>query len=157
MTSERKANRFELYFAYGSNLNRTQMTSRCPSAKPIRRAVLNGYAIAFGGYSYVWGGAVASLKPVLGGRVDGLLYRIASADIDRLDRYEGCPRSYVRLTKVVVDDEEKRRRAQVYLQNATSFGEQRLPSEKYFRQILAEYHRHGFSIGPLAAAVGVTL
>lgn len=149
----------KLYFAYGSNLNLRQMRSRCPSAVAVRRATLHGYALAFGGYSYVWRGAVASIKPVFGGRVEGLLYRLDPADFERLDRFEGCPTSYVRLRKRVLCDDDKRRSAHVYVQTARAFGDerQRLPSRAYFNQIVREYDRHGFDLNALAAAVGVTL
>jgi hypothetical protein len=50
-----------LYFAYGSNLDDEQMRSRCASAQPVARAVLPNYALAFGGFSHRWDGAVASV------------------------------------------------------------------------------------------------
>ena len=37
----------EPYFAYGSNLNLGQMAVRCPQAQLVRRAVLEGYELAF--------------------------------------------------------------------------------------------------------------
>ena len=37
------------YAAYGSNLNKQQMRSRCPMAKPVSKAVLNGWQLVFRG------------------------------------------------------------------------------------------------------------
>ena len=37
------------YLAYGSNLNRKQMQMRCPGAKPIGTALLEGYELLFKG------------------------------------------------------------------------------------------------------------
>jgi len=69
-----------LYFAYGSNLDDEQMRSRCASAQPVARAVLPNYALAFGGFSHRWDGAVASVVRARGARVEGLIYlRLSTA------------------------------------------------------------------------------
>lgn len=143
-----------LYFAYGSNLDGAQMRSRCPSARKAGSAVLPGFAIAFGGWSCRWNGPVASVKPVYGAHVEGLLYRIEASDLLKLDVFEGCPAAYCRSRKNVVDGTDKRRRAHVYMQTPEYFGDQALPSKRYFDVILREYRRNGFKIGALAAALG---
>ena len=76
-----------LYFAYGSNLDDEHMRSRCASAQPVARAVLPNYALAFGGFSHRWDGAVASVVRARGARVEGLLYRLDDADLRSLDRF----------------------------------------------------------------------
>jgi cation transport regulator ChaC len=143
-----------LVFAYGSNLDDNQMRSRCASAHIEARAVLPNHALAFGGFSHRWGGAVASVIPEHGARVEGLLYRITAPDLRALDRHEGHPFAYERLMKVVKDERGRPRRAQVYLQPAESF-ERWLPQLGYFRVLLNAYVRLGFDVEPLAAAVGV--
>ena len=40
-----------LYFAYGSNLDPTQMRRRCPTSAPAGPATLDGWRLAFGGHS----------------------------------------------------------------------------------------------------------
>lgn len=153
----RRSSTEAVYFAYGSNLDRVQMRVRCPSAVVEARALLHGYAIAFGGWSARWGGAVASITPVHGARVEGLLYRIRYEDLDLLDRFEGSPFAYQRITKMVSDEAGRRRRVQVYLQVRDFFGEPRYPAASYFKVILREYKRLGFRMEPLAAAIGVEL
>jgi gamma-glutamylcyclotransferase (GGCT)/AIG2-like uncharacterized protein YtfP len=143
-----------IVFAYGSNLNRKQMRSRCASAQVEARAVLPNHALAFGGFSHRWGGAVASVIPEPGARVEGLLYGIQPAELAVLDRYEGSPFAYERLTKLVTDEHGRRRRAQVYVQPADTF-EPWLPQLGYFRVLLRAYGRLGFDVEPLATAVGV--
>ena len=103
-----------IVFAYGSNLDDQQMRSRCASARIEARAVLPNHALAFGGFSQRWGGAVASVVPEPGARVEGLLYRITSPDLRALDRHEGFPFAYERISKLVTDERGRRRRAQVY-------------------------------------------
>lgn len=38
-----------LYFAYGSNINLTQMEYRCPDATPLMPVMLHGYELTFRG------------------------------------------------------------------------------------------------------------
>ncbi len=40
-----------LYFAYGSNMYREQMQTRCPSAEFVAKALLPDYELAFTHYS----------------------------------------------------------------------------------------------------------
>jgi gamma-glutamylcyclotransferase len=144
-----------LVFAYGSNLDDAQMRGRCASARVESRAVLSNHALAFGGFSRRWGGAVASVVPEPGGWVEGLLYRIAPPDLHKLDRHEGTPFAYQRVAKLVTDERGRRRRAQLYRQSADNF-EPWLPQPAYFGVLLRAYERLGFDLAPLAIAVGVT-
>jgi len=143
-----------LIFAYGSNLDDAQMRSRCASAQIEARGVLANHALAFGGYSGRWGGAVASVIPERGAQVEGLLYRITPPDLRELDRHEGTPYAYERISKLVTDERGRRRRAQLYRQPADAF-EPWLPHPDYFKVLLRAYDRLGFDVAPLATAVEV--
>ena len=142
-----------LYFAYGSNLDDEQMRSRCASAQPVARAVLPNYALAFGGFSHRWDGAVASVVRARGARVEGLLYRLDDADLRALDRFEGHPFAYERVVKLVLDEHGQRRRATTYLQPEDGF-EPWAPQPGYFRVLWRAYARLGFDVAPLATAAG---
>lgn len=85
-----------LYFAYGSNLSRTQMQRRCPSAELVGTAVLPGHRIAFTHHSRRWAGGVADVVIDPGAEVWGLLYALQPEDLDALDHYEGHPDRYSR-------------------------------------------------------------
>lgn len=141
----------QAYFAYGSNLDETQMRARCASARPIGRAVLPNHALVFGGFSHRWGGAVASVLRAPGASVEGLLYRLEPHDVHALDRFEGCPIAYRRVERIVRDTEGRRRRVMTYLQPEEGF-EPWVPAEGYFRVIWRAYARLGFSIPALVAA-----
>lgn len=143
-----------IVFAYGSNLNDKQMRARCASARVEARARLPNHALAFGGFSHRWGGAVASVIPERGAQVEGLLYRITPPDLRELDRHEGTPFVYERVAKLVTDERGRRRRAQLYRQPADDF-EPWLPHPDYFRVLLSAYDRLGFDVTPLATAVEV--
>lgn len=84
------------YFAYGSNLSRTQMRRRCPASRPVGVALLRGYRLAFTRYSSAWEGGVADVVCDEEGSVWGLLYAVSAADLPRLDGYEAYPHGYDR-------------------------------------------------------------
>ena len=129
-------------FAYGSNLDEHQMKQRCPDSEVVGRATLPNHAILFGGYSARWQGPVASLGRLAGAEVAGLLYRVHEADLARLDGCEGVPFAYERVTKVVVDERGRKRRAQVYLlAGDVAIG---APGASYYGVIRSAYARLGF-------------
>ncbi|MGN6105207.1 MAG: gamma-glutamylcyclotransferase [Kofleriaceae bacterium] len=141
-----------LYFAYGSNLDADQLLSRCSSARVETRGVLRNHRLAFGGFSRGWRGAVATALPARGARVEGLLYRVARAEIRILDWYEGHPFAYERQVKHVIDESGRRRTAFVYLQPRGSF-EAGVPSMSYLHAIRSAYAACGFDLASLSAAL----
>lgn len=141
-----------LYFAYGSNLDEEQMKERCPGARPAGIATLPNHALAFGGFSHRWSGAVASVRRASGERVEGLLYRVPVAELATLDRAEGHPFSYLRTTRMV-RTKAGRRRAVIYLQPEESF-EAWSPQPEYFAVLYREYARRGFALEHLVVAAG---
>ena len=143
-----------LYFAYGSNLDDDQMHARCAGARLVGRAVLPNYALAFGGFSHRWGGAVASVVRSKGARVEGLLYELGDVDLRALDRFEGHPFAYERVVRFVLDEHGRRRRVMTYLQPEDTF-EAWTPPQGYFAVLWRAYARLGFDFAPLAAAAGV--
>ncbi len=70
------------YFAYGSNMNRAAMRRRCPAARAVGPARLDGYAFFVGIDG--WG----SVKPQAGSVVHGVLWRLTPRDIAALHAYE---------------------------------------------------------------------
>ncbi len=143
-----------LYFAYGSNLSREQMRSRCPESRFVRRAWLPGHRLAFSGYSKKWGGAVATIVVEVDYAVPGLVYELGARDLEALDGFEGYPRVYQRKLAVVHDDDARDLHVVTYYQVAETvrFGE---PSERYRGVIEAAYREHDLETdppAPLAAA-----
>jgi hypothetical protein len=59
--TQRRGPLTQTYFAYGSNLDAAQMRARCPSAKLLGAAILDGYRLGFAGQSAAWGGGVATV------------------------------------------------------------------------------------------------
>lgn len=99
------------YFAYGSNLVLHQMQARCPSfaARPVvvGRASVTGYALTYPVVSHGdWAGGVASIEPVPGGAVHGVVYEVDDDAIARLDEYEGVDEGLYRRGRLGVTLED---------------------------------------------------
>ena len=77
------------YFAYGSNLDLSQMKRRCPEYRLISKGSLSGYRLTFNRFSSGWGGGVADVIQDQDSKVWGLVFEISDSDLERLDRYEG--------------------------------------------------------------------
>ena len=77
------------YFAYASNLNKSQMQERCPDSQPKFTTTLHHYQLVFLGWSRQWRGGVASIKPFRGERVIGGVYEVTESCLKRLDNFEG--------------------------------------------------------------------
>lgn len=90
------------YFAYGSNLDVTQMRRRCPSAETLGVGILRDYRLAFSRFSRTRGCGVADIVACDGEAVWGLVYDISEDDLTgSLDRYEGYPSNYTRLVLAI--------------------------------------------------------
>jgi gamma-glutamylcyclotransferase (GGCT)/AIG2-like uncharacterized protein YtfP len=85
-------------FSYGSN-HPEQLSERLGRRDlELQQARLVDYWRVFRGYSARWQGGVASVEPSPGFSVYGFIAHVTAADLATLDRYEGVPRSYRRLT-----------------------------------------------------------
>jgi cation transport regulator ChaC len=73
----------QLYFAYGSNLLRSQMTERCPEHQFECLATLADYRFLIGERGY------ATIEPSVGDSVHGVVYHLSPSDEETLDRREG--------------------------------------------------------------------
>jgi gamma-glutamylcyclotransferase (GGCT)/AIG2-like uncharacterized protein YtfP len=127
------------------------MRNRCPSARPLGRARLAGHALAFGGHSGHWGGAVASVVRARGQAVEGVLYALPEADLRALDAFEGHPFVYERVARVVTTEGGARRRAFVYALRALG-PPPRPPAPRYLAVVRRAYERLCFDPAPLARA-----
>ena len=82
-----------LYFAYGANTNRHEMSYRCPGAVYLGNAVLPAHELVFR--------AVADIRPPATHNVAGALWDIDEPALAALDHFEGYPRLYNRREFVV--------------------------------------------------------
>lgn len=134
-----------LYFAYGSNMDPSQMAARTPGALLLGAAWLHGWALEFTGYSQNRGGAVANVRRARGHKTLGRLYELTSEHLKRLDRYEGVPTVYRRKTvSVHVDSMRRSMSAEVYVRAGRT--RQGNPAPSYLAQIQKAYRELGHSL-----------
>ena len=71
-----------LHFAYGSNMSRRLMRTRCPQARPLGIATLSGWRFV------ITPDGVGSIAPRPGGIVQGVLWRLTPRDLAAINAYE---------------------------------------------------------------------
>jgi gamma-glutamylcyclotransferase (GGCT)/AIG2-like uncharacterized protein YtfP len=126
------------YFAYASNLNRKQMGERCPDAKVRFTAVLPNYKLVFAGWSRVWHGGTATLKPFRGEKVRGAIYEVTEACMKQLDKYEV---GYARMNVTVYDEDNQPHPAVTFIKSGRL--EEVFPSKEYAAVIKQGYRDWG--------------
>ena len=135
----------QLYFAYGSNLNRADMRVRCPAALPIMPAFLAGWRLTFRG--------VADIEPAQRRIVYGALWSLSTQDVRGLDRYEGVPDHYRRLT-VTVDTSSGPADAIAYVMTDGDY--LGLPSDWYLGRIEQGFGDWGLPLAELKRSLAET-
>ncbi len=117
-----------LYLAYGSNLNKKQMSIRCPKARALEKYILSGYVLEFR--------RVANIKKTsnLRDKIGCGIWQITKRCEIALDIYEGYPSLYGK--KIIKLDDG--REVMTYFMNSGSIGP---PSEEYLK-IIEEGYKH---------------
>lgn len=93
-----------LIFGFGSNMDISQIKSRCPSAKLICRARVDDKEIRYTSYSHVRKGGVADMYHAPGHIVYGLVVSINNEDLVKLDEIECNKNEYRRIQIEAIDD-----------------------------------------------------
>ena len=141
------------YIAYGSNLNVQQMQMRCPYAKVVGTATLEGWELLFKGSKT---GSYLTIEECEGGTVPVAVWEVAESDVAALDRYEGFPVFYykkeLRLRcKGIRSGRTKVVTAFVYIMDETRpLGR---PTDYYLRVCREGYEQFGFDTAILMQAV----
>ncbi|HEX5106045.1 MAG TPA: gamma-glutamylcyclotransferase family protein, partial [Pirellulaceae bacterium] len=92
----------QIYFAYGSNLNPTQMSKRVMKHRPVGVAYAKGFELAFSIPGSTWAGAVANIREEEGRFLYGVVYEIDAHGLDRLDFFEGVKQGEYRREMITV-------------------------------------------------------
>ena len=101
------------YLAYGSNLNKAQMSMRCPDAKVVGTAYIEGYRLLFKGSRT---GSYFTIEKGKGYRVPVGVWEVSEKDELHLDWYEGYPTFYYKKKlKVTLEETGKEVNAFVYI------------------------------------------
>ena len=126
------------YFAYGSNLNKKQMQTRCPDSRSLFTAVLPNYKLVFTGWSREWRGGKAAIKSSRGGKVRGAIYEVSEMCLRKLDGHEP---GYNRLNVTVFDEDNEPQQAVTYIKSGRI--EETMPSKEYGEVIRQGYQDWG--------------
>jgi len=145
VTTRREGTRVTLYFAFGSNLDLDQMADRCPGYLVVGYAILRDHRLIFRGPSSRRKAGVASVDPVLGSHVPGILFEIDDAGLAVLDRLEGHPHWYRRAYVPVVGADGDLNEALIY--RLPGDVEVMAPTDDYLNQIRGAYAHHGLPRG----------
>ena len=142
------------YLAYGSNLHVAQMLRRCPEAKAVGTAWLEGWRLEFRGSKT---GAYLTIVPDRRARTPVGVWQITDRHEKSLDRYEGFPTFYhkqefeVDLEPLRADFEPGRIKAMAYIMDESRpVG---TPTEWYVETCAIGYACFGLRKDPLLRAV----
>ena len=141
------------YIAYGSNLNVQQMQIRCPHAKVVGTATLEGWELLFKGSKT---GSYLTIEERDGGMVPVVVWEVADSDEAALDRYEGFPVFYykkeLRLRcRGIRSGRSRMVKAFVYIMDETRpLGR---PTDYYLRVCREGYEQFGFDPAILMQAL----
>jgi len=113
---------------------------RCPAARPLGRARLPGYRLAFSRYSRQRRGGSADVVEDAPSAVWGVLYEVDGACLGSMDRVEDVPTAYRRERVTVFDDAGQPQEATTYVANPTG---EFLPSRSYLEVILRGARAYG--------------
>jgi phage replication-related protein YjqB (UPF0714/DUF867 family) len=125
--------RRHLYFAYGSNLCVRQMAQRCPDAAQPRPAVLADHDWLINQRG------VATVEPLAGNQVYGVVWQISDGDLATLDSAEGVPVRY-RRDELTVHTDDGAAPAWVYIDHRVTPGP---PRPGYLPKIIDGATQHG--------------
>jgi hypothetical protein len=142
-----------LNFAYGSNMLWRRIAERVPSARPVERAVLHGYALHWhkvGRDGSAKCDIVRSQLP--GAAVHGVVYELSAAHKHLLDEAEGLGRGYDE-QEVRVERPSAVVSAWTYV--ATSKDPSLLPFSWYKALVIAGAREHGLPVGYVQGLLSV--
>ena len=140
--------RKQLYISYGSNLDRSQMAYRCPTAQPMGVATLKDYRLVFQGKPY---GAHANVIPAKGQEVPVVIWEIGARDEAALDIYEGVAGGYYTKEYMTIKlPTGEKREALIYIMAPHNFG---TPHDSYLETIARGYGDFDLPINALNEAV----
>jgi gamma-glutamylcyclotransferase (GGCT)/AIG2-like uncharacterized protein YtfP len=105
-----------------------QMEHRCPGARALGPARLDGYRLAFVWDSPGWGGGVGTVIQAPGEHVWGVLWDLTDEHERTLDEYEGVARGVYTKESATVDSDGAARQALIYV--ATD-ARAKVPSNRY--------------------------
>jgi hypothetical protein len=123
----------DLYFAYGSNMNLSQISSRCSRPVAIAVACLKDHRLVFCGHSDIWDGGIETVEPAPGEEVWGVLFSLSNMNWERLDLWQDARMDgggmYFHIPMVVADTQGHEHYVRLYKKDIQK--EPTKPSREY--------------------------
>jgi hypothetical protein len=124
------------YIAYGSNMDKEQMLSRCHNAVYVCATYIEDWELTMPFY--------ANIEPIKGKRTPAIVWKINAEDESRLDFCEGYPGSYDK-TDIIIAVNGNRISAMAYVMTDKYKNSDKKARAGYEEQIIAAYKAAGFS------------
>jgi gamma-glutamylcyclotransferase (GGCT)/AIG2-like uncharacterized protein YtfP len=121
------------YFAYGSNMNWSQMQRRCPSSRFACVARLPDYDFGIARHSRLRDCGTANIFQEKGSEVWGVVYEVSDVDMQTMDGFED---GYRRQTLLVHSPDDHQRSLEVITYIAPKESGVPLPNAEYKRLVL---------------------
>ncbi len=132
-----------LYFAYGSNMDPSQIRARCPSARFIAVAEFPEHRLAFTRYARDRACGTCDALPENGTSIWGVIFDISASDLSCLDQHEGYQpdrpvnkNAYWREQRAVFRNGNANDPVCVWLYFANRQPDSPAPSPSYMRQLI---------------------
>ena len=149
----------QYYFAFGSNLNFTDLKYWCqkkkesmPLGRSLGQARLPDMELGFNYSSISREGGVLNVRPRRGQLVEGMLFEIDPSAWPVLDRKEGHPTCYQRVPIHVFDDSGAIVQAWTYMVTPEKFEDFVQPTQEYVEVVRAGCESFGLDTTQLDAA-----
>lgn len=139
------------YLAYGSNLNKAQMRSRCPHAVAKYTGLLSGWELFYAGSK---SGNYATIRKCEGKSVPVAIWEIDGLDEYYLDIYEGYPDFYFK-DKIKFLTTEGEKEAMVYIMRTDA--KEGIPSVGYEKTVRQGYQDFGLDEKYLNQSISDTI
>lgn len=134
-----------LYFAYGSNMNLSQIGSRCSQPVAVGVARLADYRLSFYGHSKMWDGAMETVEPSRGDEVWGVMFSLSCPDWERLDDWQDARMNgagmYFHCPGIVVSKDGQEHSVRFYRKDRQGVSQN--PSQEYLEHIIRGASENG--------------
>jgi hypothetical protein len=121
----------ELYFSFGSNMDRAQMKERTPSAEYVGIGYVPDHDLVFNRKGTYRPGGVSSIVPKEGVNAYGVIWAISPEELEKMDRIED-PEAYERVLRTVIMEDGEEVKCNVYI----SFPQGDIPPDQPYLELV---------------------
>lgn len=150
---QKKKINLNYYLAYGSNLKKEQMITRCPSSVLIGHGILDNYALI---YRESKSGFFLTIEPVSNRIVPFAIYQITNSDRYKMDEREGQIYYKKPFDVEIIDLNGNKKNLNTFAYVLPTFRRAHPPKDDYIERVTIGYKNHGFDLSILDKALDDT-